>query len=213
MGLIECHSHLLPFVDDGVRSKEESFKILQAYAKAGFDRIVVTPHLYNPMVSTRIHNIRPMYAWAGEEAKKLGIELILGSETYVGGAVDPQVLPFINNYVLIEVDTSTEPLFLLNHAYSLRKRGLFVILAHVERYRWFKEDGQLTDKLREIGVFFQSNVEGVENGEAEKFLKLGMIDIIAGDNHGNEQLPARLATALRDNPTVLQRMENLFRSR
>lgn len=212
MGLIECHSHILPFIDDGVRTKEQSLEVFKAYADAGFDRIVATPHLYNPMVSTRISNIRPMFAWASEEAGKMGMELLLGSETYLGSAPDPQVLPFINQYVLIEVDTSTEPLFLLNYAYSLRKRGLFVILAHIERYAWFQEDGRIARKLRDIGVFFQCNVEGVESGAADRFLKLDMVDIIAGDNHGDVTLPARLAAALHGNPAVLQRMENLFRS-
>lgn len=213
MGFIECHSHVLPFVDDGIRTKEIALEVFAAYAEAGFDRIVATPHLYNPMVTSRIKNIRPMFSWASEEAKKLGIELILGSETYIGGTVDPQVIPFIQNYVLVEVDTSTEPLFLLNHAYSLRKRGLFVILAHIERYRWFEGHGQMAKKLREIGVFFQCNVDGIESGAADRFLKLDMVDLIAGDNHGDVHLPARLAAALRANPAVLQRMENLFRSR
>lgn len=210
MGYVECHAHLLPFVDDGVRTKDVCLKVLSAYADAGFDRVVTTPHLYNPQVSTRTKNIRPMYAWAKAEAEQMGISLILGSETYVGGVVDPQVLPFLNNYVLLEVDTMTEPLFLLNHAYALRKRGHSVILAHVERYSWFGEENQTTQKLREIGVFFQCNVEGVENGKADRFLELGMVDIIAGDNHGEETLPKRLVSTLMAHPDVLHRMENLF---
>jgi protein-tyrosine phosphatase len=211
MGFVECHSHLLPFVDDGVQSKDSCLKVLHAYAREGFDRVVVTPHLYNPQVTTRTKHIRTMYDWARGEAQAMGVELILGSETYVGGAVDPQVLPFFKNYVLIEVDASTEPLFLLNHAYSLRKRGLYVILAHIERYRWFIEDCAMARKLREIGVFFQCNVDGMEAGGVDRFLKLDMVDIIAGDNHGDEQLPARLASAFKSHPMILQRMEKLFR--
>jgi protein-tyrosine phosphatase len=154
-----------------------------------------------------------MYAWAEEEAHKLGVELLLGSETYVGGTVDPQVLPFINNYVLLEVDTRTEPLFLLNHAYALRKRGYSVILAHIERYSWFSVENKTAQQLREMGVFFQCNVEGVEKGDADRFLELGMVDIIAGDNHGDETLPARLVSALHTHRDVLHRMENIFQSR
>ncbi|PKL27714.1 MAG: capsule biosynthesis protein CapC [Spirochaetae bacterium HGW-Spirochaetae-2] len=210
MGFIECHSHLLPFVDDGVRSKDDCLNVLDAYAKAGFDRVVVTPHLYNPMVTTRIQNIRPMFSWASEEAGTRGIELILGSETYVGGMLDPQVLPFLNNFVLLEVDTQTEPLFLLHHAFGLRKRGHSVILAHVERYRWFDEKSSVAVKLREMGVYFQCNVDGVEKGSADRYLQSGLVDIIAGDNHGDETLPARLAALLQSYPAVAQRMENLF---
>ena len=213
MGFIECHSHLLPFVDDGVRSKEDTQRMLDAYASADFDRIVVTPHLYNPSVSTRTQNIRTMFIWAYEEARQRNIELILGSETYIGGIANPQVLPFLNYFVLVEVDTIIEPLFLLNHAYTLRKRGLSVILAHIERYRWFTAESVVATKLREIGVYFQCNVEGIEQGHADKFLAKGLVDIIAGDNHGDENLPARLAAVLNAHPTILRRMENLFQIR
>lgn len=213
MGFIECHSHLLPFVDDGVRSKVDTLRLLDAYVEAGFDRVVVTPHLYNPAVATRTQNIRSMFAWAHEEASHRGLELFLGSETYIGGSANPQVLPFLHNFVLVEVDTVIEPLFLLHHAYDLRKRGLSVILAHIERYRWFNAQSVVATKLREIGVYFQCNVEGVEQGHADQFLESGLVDIIAGDNHGDEHLPARLAASLKLHPTILHRMENLFQIR
>jgi len=213
MGFIECHSHLLPFVDDGVRSKDDALRVLDAYVGAGFDRIVVTPHLYNPSVATRTQNIRTMFTWAHVEAQQRGIELFLGSETYIGGIADPQVLPFLDNFVLLEVDTVVEPLFLLHHAYALRKRGLSVILAHIERYRWFNAKSTVATKLREIGVYFQCNVEGVEQGHADQLLERGLVDIIAGDNHGDAQLPDRLATMFNAHPAIVQRMENIFEIR
>ena len=212
MGYVESHAHLLPFVDDGVRTKEACLQTLGAYAEAGFDRVVTTPHLYNPLVSTRVKNIRTMYEWAKEEAETLGIELVLGSETYVGGAIDPQVLPFLKKFVLVEVDTIIEPLFLIHHAYALQKRGFSVILAHIERYEWFQEETQTVKKLREIGVLFQCNVEGVESGKANRFLEKNLVDIIAGDNHGDITLPGRMVTLLKAHPMVLHRMENLFSS-
>lgn len=211
MHLVECHSHLLPFVDDGVRTKEQCLVVLDAYAAAGFSHIVTTPHLYNPQVNTRTEHIREMYEWAREEAARRDVQLSLGSETYIGGTLDPHVLPFFGNFVLLEVDTQTEPLFLLHHAFGLIKRGYSVILAHIERYRWFEENSNLVIKLREMGVFFQCNVDGVEKGLADRFLKRAMVDIIAGDNHGDVLLPARLAAVLAENVDVRRRMENLFR--
>lgn len=213
MGLIECHSHLLPFVDDGVRSKDDALRLLDAYAQAGFDRVVVTPHLYNPLVATRTQNIRTMFTWAYGEAQHRGVQLILGSETYIGGIADPQVLPFLNNFVLLEVDTVIEPLFLLHHAYALHKRGLTVILAHIERYRWFSVQSEVATELRKIGVYFQCNVDALKEKTVQHYLEKGWVDIIAGDNHGDEHMPARLAEALNTNPIILKRMENLFAKR
>jgi protein-tyrosine phosphatase len=210
MGLIESHAHLLPFVDDGVRTKEDCVRVLKAYAEAGFDRVVTTPHLYNPLVTTRVEHIRTMFAWAQQEAQKLGIAFSLGGETYVGGALDPLVLPFFQNCVLLEVDVTTEPLFLLHHAYALQKRGYTVILAHIERYHWFTVKGKITEQLREIGVYFQCNVEAVESHAAQRYLDQDMVDIIASDNHGDVSLPARMAAVLEEHPLIFQRMEHIF---
>lgn len=210
MGFIETHSHLLPFVDDGVGSKEDFSRMMQAYKEAGFDRIVVTPHLYNPYVSTRTRHIRPMFAWARDEAKSYHIELMLGSETYIGDAADPQFLPFLDTFVLVEVDMVTEPLFLLNYVYKLVKRGFSVILAHIERYQWFNEQSTVAQKLRQMGVYFQCNADQVEKGKADRWLRSNMVDVFASDNHGDAELPARLAALFRTYPEVLNKMESLF---
>jgi protein-tyrosine phosphatase len=210
MGYIEIHSHLLPFVDDGVGSKEQCTQVLQAYQAAGFDRIVLTPHLYNPYVATRTKNIRPMFSWVQEEAARVGLTMYLGGEIYVGASDNLEVLPFLGRFVLLEVNYVVEPLFLLNQAYTLLKRGFDVILAHVERYQWFTLESMVARKLREMGVRFQCNVDGVESGLATKWLEAGMIDVIAGDNHGDASLPGRLAALLKKYPEVLGRMESLF---
>ena len=210
MGYIEIHSHLLPFIDDGVGSKEQCTQVLQAYQAAGFDRIVFTPHLYNPYVATRTKNIRPMFTWAQEEAARCGITVYLGGEIYVGASDNLEVLPFLGRFVLLEVNYVVEPLFLLNQAYTLLKRGFDVILAHVERYQWFTAESMVARKLREMGVHFQCNVDGIESGLALRWLEEGMIDVIAGDNHGDTSLPGRLAGLLKKYPDVLGRMESLF---
>lgn len=210
MGYIEIHSHLLPFVDDGVGSKEQCTTVFQAYQAAGFDRIVFTPHLYNPYVATRTKNIRPMFNWAKEEAATYGLTVFLGGETYVGASDNLEVLPFLGRFVLLEVNYVVEPLFLLNQAYTLLKRGFDVILAHVERYQWFTTESTVARKLHEMGVRFQCNVEGVESGLASLWLEAGMIDVIAGDNHGDPSIPSRLAVLLKKYPDVLGRMDSLF---
>ncbi len=151
-----------------------------------------------------------MYQWLQREGEKIGIDLVLGSETFVGSASHPRNIPFLGDFVLVEVDTSVEPLYLLNYAYSLIKSGNFVILAHIERYNWFSESSIVVKRLIEMGVFFQSNCEAVLSGKVDNYLEKQMIDIIAGDNHGDDTLPAQLAKALQSHPKVLQRMDRLF---
>ncbi len=210
MGLIEIHSHLLPYVDDGVSSQEESLSMLDAYAQAGFTRIIVTPHLYNPYVTTHVKNIREMFSWFAEEAEKRGITAELGSETFIGSAREPKTIPFGDGFVLIEVETRVEPLYLVRFVKSKVEEGKTVILAHIERYNWLTPNHPTIFKLRELGVLFQSNCKAIKTGQVEKYLEKDLVDIIAGDNHGDPDTPALLRDTLAENPRVLSIMNRLF---
>lgn len=210
MGYVECHCHLLPFVDDGVKTKDQALTVVTSYKEAGFDTIVTTPHLYNPQVNTQVKHIRPMYTWLQKECERMGINLILGSETYVGSASFPKNIPFLGSFVLVEVDATVEPLFLLNYAYTLIKDGYYVILAHIERYNWFSEKSVVMNKLRDMGVFFQSNSDAVLSGTVNHYLEKNLIDIIAGDNHGDVETPGQLAKCMQLHPMILQNMNRLF---
>ena len=210
MGYLECHCHLLPFVDDGVKTKDQTLSVLSSYKDAGFDTIVTTPHLYNPQVNTQVKHIRPMYEWVKKEAQRMGINFILGSETYVGSASFPKNIPFLGSFVLVEVDPHVEPLYLLNYAYTLIKDGNFVILAHIERYNWFSENSIVMNKLRDMGVFFQSNSEAVLSGKVDSYIEKNLVDIIAGDNHGDIEIPGQIAKAMQLHPMILQNMNRLF---
>ncbi|NCB02371.1 MAG: hypothetical protein EOM67_09430 [Spirochaetia bacterium] len=210
MGYVECHCHLLPFVDDGVKTKDQALSVVASYKEAGFDTIVTTPHLYNPQVATQVNHIRGMYNWLKGECSRIGIDLILGSETYVGSSYSPKNIPFLGNFVLVEVDALVEPLFLLNYAYTLIKNGHYVILAHVERYNWFSETSVVMNKLRDMGVFFQSNSDAVLDGKVDSYIEKNLIDIIAGDNHGDIKIPGQLAACMQLHPTILQNMNRLF---
>lgn len=210
MGFIEMHSHLLPGIDDGVASQEDSIAMLDAYALAGFTHIVATPHLYNPNVMTRVQDIRTTFAWFAQEAEKRGIHAELGSETFIGSSKEPKAIPFLHGFVLVEVETMIEPMYLLKFAREQIDQGRAVILAHIERYRWMSPTHPLVHQLRERGVFFQSNCTAVHNGEVNQYLSRDLIDIIAGDNHGNPELPALLAQTLTEHPRVLSIMNRLF---
>lgn len=181
--LVDIHSHLLPGVDDGVATKEESLEQLHHYAEAGFTHIVCTPHLHDPYVTTNVHAIRSAYEWISEAGAELGLKMYLGSELYIT-AEGGKSIPFLDSFQLIETDTQVEPLFLLDRIFSLQLQGLRVIFAHVERYAWFDPDSDTVRRMREMGVYFQVNASTLESKKVKNYLDQGIIDFIASDNHG-----------------------------
>jgi protein-tyrosine phosphatase len=68
----------------------------------------------------------------------------------------------------------------------------------------------MLQRLRSLGCLLQTNVEAVENNLSLPYLELGLIDVIATDNHGDETLPARLMDALEKWPSVGRSMQNLW---
>lgn len=210
MGLIDIHTHLLPGIDDGVTTEEQFLRVIDAYQAAGFTRVVTTPHLYNPSVRTQVAAIRSTYQWAQAAAAERGVQLYLGSEIYVGSNEPAQVLPFMRRFVLLETDYHVKPLHLMSFAEALLKEGYHVILAHVERYHWLKPTSVLATELKEKGVHFQVNLDGIQSGSAKSWLDSRLIDIVASDNHGDPKLPALLAARLEKHGLIRNRMEALF---
>lgn len=181
--MIDIHTHLLPGVDDGVTSKEEALTLLEGYRSAGFTHIVCTPHIANPFVRTDVHAIRESYIWFEQQARDFGIEAILGSELYIGSR-ESRYIPFLDHFLLVETSTQVEPLFLLDRIFGFQLEGFTVILAHVERYSWFSLESKTAKRLREMGVLFQVNVQGVSNHTALPYIEKDWVDFIATDNHG-----------------------------
>ncbi len=184
--MIDIHTHLLPDVDDGVKTKEESIALLKEYKKAGFTAIVCTPHLHDPFVETKIFNIRDAFAWFEQEAASFGITAYLGSELYIR-TIPGKYIPFLGRFQLIETNVDVEPLFLLDRIFDLQMDGLTVILAHIERYSWFSPDSNIANRMREMGVLFQVNVEMLNDRSVQSYLDKDWVDFIASDHHGSRR--------------------------
>ena len=81
--MIDIHCHLLYGVDDGSKSLEESVEMLKIAKKQGITGIILTPHLRHGMFKHPLEKIERHYKKLMPYAKKLGIELKLGTEYHV----------------------------------------------------------------------------------------------------------------------------------
>jgi protein-tyrosine phosphatase len=182
--VIDIHTHLLPGIDDGVQGREEAESLLADYQAAGFRYIVCTPHIANPFVKTNILGIRDAFVWFSQRAADFGITAIPGSELYIGAAKS-KFIPFLDRFMLVETSTVEAPLFLLDRIFDFQLQGFTVIFAHIERFSWFSLDNPTAVRMQEMGVLFQVNVEGIQNGDAKPYIDADWVDFIASDNHGS----------------------------
>lgn len=209
MTIIDIHTHLLPRVDDSKLKKHRFSSMMGKYKEAGIDRIVFSPHIDDPYVDTRRDLIEPTFEWACEKAEKYGIKCYLGSEFYVRDQKDLSFIPHFSTHVLCETDTSFAPQSYLETVSKIVDMGYRVILAHVERYRFLTPDCELFRTLHEdLHCMVQVNARGGRTDAGRLWLKSGLVDFIASDNHGDESLPLALYEILGQYPYVARKMNS-----
>ena len=197
---IDFHCHLLPGVDDGCKTLEESLQIINEMKIKGVEKIILTPHLYSPKVPTDMNKIIDTFKETREHFLKAGIEVELGAEIFLREKLSSKpLLPLgRSRYLLIELP-DFEPAYLFKELLELQKKDYYIVLAHVERYVYLFSDpssrrgffrtkfapGKLL-KLKEMGVFFQVNWNSLilKDKRAQYLLKNGLLDFISSDKHG-----------------------------
>ena len=196
--MIDIHSHILPNIDDGARSIEETFNLIKEAQKAGFEAIISTSHYMENYYETDVPE-REVWVKAiceNLQTKNIETNLYLGNEIYFSDNIiellEQRKASTINNtsYVLFELPLNAEPMNLYDVVYEMLQYKLVPILAHPERYSYVQKDPDLIYDLIEKGVLMQANYGSIigQYGEkaqiiVEKFLENNMIHFLGSDVH------------------------------
>ena len=211
--LIDIHNHLLPEVDDGAESWEESISMAQIAEKDGISTIVLTPHYGRASNYRNISEVRDKFETLKETLKrnninielKLGFEVFLSIETIQLIKQEGQILT-IDSTRFIFVEFPFDFLYpnsklLINWVLD---SGLIPIIAHPERNSYFTSKPQLLFEMIEIGALSQVNIgslQGVFGEKAKKyalfFLKNMWAQLIATDAHNTKSRPPVLSSAFK----------------
>jgi len=197
MADVDLHCHLLPGVDDGPATLEESVAYARAAAAAGTGTIVATPHVELVDVRElpdRVHELRaalaeegiPLTVEVGGELKPMSLgELTQGDLELI--AHGPAGAPWL----LYEVPFAGATEDFVAGAHELLDRGFGLLLAHPERSRGFHSGTmRALEPLLARGAQIETNVgplEGREGSDREDaaghLLRRGLVDVIATDAH------------------------------
>lgn len=192
--MIDIHSHLLPGVDDGSPSAEVSVPVLELFGRQGVDVLILTPHLS----ASQAHEApRLRYLEILEELRKVAPakpELRLGWEIMLDAPgidlTSPNLTMGNSRALLVEFTRGGVPRQGSAELRRIAQSGRTPILAHPERY--FGCTAGHVKEWREFGVVIQTDVSvlmgrGVPGDFARQMLSLGLIDILASDNHGDQR--------------------------
>ncbi len=204
--MIDLHSHLLPAVDDGSRSVEQSVKVLHELDRLGLTDVCLTPHLRAgeagegpPERHDRAYDALMAQAPAMPRLHR-GAEIMLDRPLLGEPAAIRRVSLGGTRYILVEfprmvaLDTVTIALG------RVRDLGFIPVLAHPERYSSCTPES--VARWRELGARMQVDATTLLSPQprgqrARALVRHGLADILAGDNHGDDRSVAAGADFLR----------------
>ncbi len=208
MEVVDFHCHLLPKVDDGSKSLEESLEMLRLSGEQGIRLVVATPHFY-PRYDTPEHFLaqRDRAAETLRAAMPEGYpQVILGAEVYFfRGISESEMLPKLciqgTGLLLIEMPPAPWPQEYYRELAAIRdKQGLIPIIAHIDRYIRPLRTYGIPEKLEKLPVLVQANgnffLESATAGMARRLLKQGRIHLLGSDSHNMTDRKPNLGAAI-----------------
>ena len=199
----DLHSHMIPGIDDGVETLEESVDMLRKMQDLGYHRAITTPHVIwdcykntPEIISSGLADVRVAAKEAG-----LTIKVDAAAEYFIDEHfmellnTGQKLLTLPGNRLLVELPYSTPLMNTSESLFSIIEHGYRPILAHPERYTYFHSDPSIYKKLADQGCELQVNVLSLGNyyGEgvsktAQWLLKNNLITFLGTDAHKKAHL-------------------------
>ena len=201
--MVDIHTHILPFIDDGASSYEESLEMLRVMVSNGVTKVVATPHFdfETDNLDGFLSKRSEVYAGLVNRVSnsQIDIEILLGCELMYTPALSSMDLsPFtINNsdYVLIELSTRYDDPSINSTLNSVIANGYIPILAHVERYTYLINHSIRLVELVDSGVLTQINFSSLVNDRypfVQALFKHNISHLVASDAHHIDKRVANL---------------------
>lgn len=200
---IDMHSHLIPGIDDGAKTIEDSLELIRGMRALGFKKIITSPHIMSGG-----YDNTPEIILAGRDkvreaikAQNIDVEFDAWAEYYLDETILPKIqakklLTMGDNYVLVELSYLIKSSNVSSYFYPLITNGYKIVLAHPERYPYYHSESlEEYFNLKDHGVFFQLNIASLTGtyGQAarrigEKLIDNNLIDFVSTDLHNERHL-------------------------
>lgn len=197
--MIDIHSHLLPGLDDGAKTLEESLGIAVQLKNAGFRTVIATPHVMEGRdFLTPEHIINATLA-LNEMLKKhnIALEVLPGAENYLFPDIvkwyrEGKLISLANTekYLLVEFPMLEIPHYTDQAFFDLQVAGVTPVLAHPERNKALVEEPERLFEWAERGILFQidlRSLSGRYGPEAKRFagamIESQVVHFIGSDAH------------------------------
>ncbi len=209
---VDMHSHLVPGIDDGVKTLKESIAIYKKMADLGYRKVITTPHINFDYYPNSKESILRSFEIVKQEIERQNINLSLGvaAEYFVDEHFrellsKKELMPFDGNRILIEFPFVNEPDHVQHILFDLQSNGYKPVIAHFERYLYWHKNIEMATQLKEWGAELQLNLNSISGHyskeikkQAEKFILSTHVDFVSSDCHRIQHV--QLMSELINNP-------------
>jgi tyrosine-protein phosphatase YwqE len=199
---VDIHSHLIPGIDDGAQTFEQTKRLVKALQGFGVSQFITTPHTMFHVWDNSKESILSSKDQTTFELEKNGIRVpfraaseYLMDDQFVKLFQKEELLTLKDNYVLVEMSYLNAPMQLYDILFDLQVAGYIPVLAHPERYIFYHNNFDEYVKLKQVGCLFQLNllsVVGYYGGPitkiTEQLLQKGMYDFVGSDVHHDKHI-------------------------
>lgn len=195
---VDFHCHILPGLDDGAKTWEDSMNMARAAARAGAHIVIATPHFMRGTFEpdpAEIHQLTEELQ-KRVEAEGLNLRILPGCEVYLSPEicedyVAKRILTIANGlFVLVEFPSGMLPPYALDVIFELGLKGAGVVIAHPERNSDIRRDPEIVRHMVEGGAFIQINAGSLIGAYgkhaqvcAENLARERLVHLIGSDAH------------------------------
>jgi len=194
---VDLHSHLIPGIDDGAQTIQDSIQLIHQLVDIGIKKIITTPHIMADYYRNTPEIIDAGLEKLREELEKihLKVEIEAGAEYYLDELFEEKLnserlMTIGKDHLLFELSFVNQPKSLFDTIERIKDKGLTPILAHPERYPYFFDSMENYSKVKDAGCNLQLNTISLtgyfgkqSQKVAEQLLEKKLIDFVASDMH------------------------------
>lgn len=209
--MIDIHTHLIPNVDDGADSIEETLRLANEAVSEGIRHTVLTPHHNRYWVENRKDDVLQLKKKVEDAINEAGIPLTVSAsqeirmnEEFIEHLFSNQYLPLdeTGKYYLVEFSWSEMPSFAHDYLQQMIDAGITPVIAHPERQRPFIDNPSYLREFIEMGCVSQVTATSIIGGYSEEIrqtalemIEENLIHTIASDAHNVIERPFNIQAA------------------
>ncbi len=198
----DMHSHLIPGIDDGVKSVEESLEMIRGLKDLGFKKLITTPHAMadvytnsSDIIRSGLQDVRKAVADSGLDVEIEAAAEYLLDDGFRDKLEAGDLLTMGKRHILVEMSYIMEPVNLNHLLFDIQTAGYRIIMAHAERYSFWFNNKERYQQMLDRGIHLQLNLlslSGYYGKEVKRMalwlLEHDMYSVVGTDLHNEVYL-------------------------